>query len=298
VLDTPDDGGPGPLVSVVMPMLDGATTVAAQLEALAAQDFDEPWELVVADNGSNDTGPAIVEEWRIRLPSLTVVDASAHRGVSHARSSGVRAARADLIAICDCDDVVSTRWLRSMYDALQHFDLVGGRLDPDLLNDEWSLAGRPTPAQSELPVAGHFLPYAVGANVGIRREVFDALGGWSNAYLHGGDDVDFSWRAQLEGFALGYGADAVIHYRHRSDLAAVGRQYYRYAVMQAQLYRDFRAAGMQRPNTRTVVLGWLWLLHHLPVLWGSRDRTVIWVRKAAERFGHVAGSIRSRVLYL
>lgn len=281
-----------------MPMLDGAATVHVQLEALAAQGFDEPWELVVADNGSTDGSLTVVEEWRSRLPSLTVVDASAQRGVSHARNVGVSAAGAPLIAVCDCDDVVSTRWLRSMHGALQHFDVVGGRLDPDLLNDQWSLAGRPTPAQSELPVAGHFLPYAVGANVGVRREVFDALGGWSNAYLHGGDDVDFSWRAQLEGFALGYGADAVIHYRHRSDLAAVGRQYYRYAVMQAQLYRDFRVAGMQRPNTRTAVRGWLWLLRHLPDLWGSRDRTAIWVRKAAERLGHVAGSIRSRVLYL
>ena len=60
------------------------------------------------------------------------------------------------------------------------------------------------------------LPFAVGANVGVTRACFEALDGWSEEYICGGDDIDFSWRAQQAGFRLGMAPQAVIDYRYRT----------------------------------------------------------------------------------
>jgi glycosyltransferase involved in cell wall biosynthesis len=39
-------------LSVVVPCLNGAKHIGTQLMALAKQDWSEPWEVVVSDNGS------------------------------------------------------------------------------------------------------------------------------------------------------------------------------------------------------------------------------------------------------
>ena len=46
--------GEPPLISVVVPVRNGMPWVEHQLRALAAQQIDFDWEVVVADNGSDD----------------------------------------------------------------------------------------------------------------------------------------------------------------------------------------------------------------------------------------------------
>src|SRR5699024_707926 len=46
--------GVDPWASVVIPALNEAETIGTQLDALAGQDVDAPWEVIVVDNGSTD----------------------------------------------------------------------------------------------------------------------------------------------------------------------------------------------------------------------------------------------------
>ncbi|MBF2059991.1 glycosyltransferase family 2 protein, partial [Fischerella thermalis] len=41
-------------VSVIIPCLNAAETIGVQLEALANQQWSQPWEVIIADNGSTD----------------------------------------------------------------------------------------------------------------------------------------------------------------------------------------------------------------------------------------------------
>jgi len=106
-----------------------AATLDVQLAALAAQDFDGGWELVVVDNASTDTSRDIATRWVPRLPCLRVVT-EPRVGLNRARNRGVRAAVGNLIVVCDADDEVSPGWLRAMIDGMQRFDVVGGALEP------------------------------------------------------------------------------------------------------------------------------------------------------------------------
>src|SRR5204862_175427 len=82
------------LVSVLIPVRNAARLLPDQLNALAAQDYDGPWEVVVADNGSSDGSASVARRLAGRLPSLRVVDASGRRGAGPARNAGAAALQA------------------------------------------------------------------------------------------------------------------------------------------------------------------------------------------------------------
>ena len=100
-----------------MPVLNGEEHIGDQLAALAAQTYRGEWELVVVDNGCRDRSMEIVREWAPRLPSVTIVDATARRGLNRARNAGAAAARGDFLAFCDADDVATPGWLEAMAEA-------------------------------------------------------------------------------------------------------------------------------------------------------------------------------------
>src|SRR5690606_36832296 len=129
------------------------------------------------DNGSSDETPALLArfaEANRRLRSVTCTEI----GIAPARNHGVGASRGALVLVCDADDVVAPGWVEAMAAALAEDDVVGGRIDVEALNRPSVRAARGSPTANGLPAAFAFLPYAVGANLGFRREVFDALGGF------------------------------------------------------------------------------------------------------------------------
>ncbi len=285
------------MVTVVLPVLDAAETVGQQLAALASQDFTGPWELVVADNGSRDGTLDVVRAWSDRLPAVRIVRADGRPGVSHARNAGARAARAELLAICDGDDVVAPGWLSALVAASSHYDLLAGAIDEEALNRPVVRAWRPSRAQGGPPVIRGFLPYAVGANCAVWRRVVDDLGGWNEDYVAGGNDVEFSWRAQLHGHRLGYVPDAVVQYRYRDDLRSWARQAYLGGRAAAHHVADFGAAGLPPVPARRVLRNWLRLVIRSPRLLRPGPRGW-WVGEAAGALGRVRGSLEFRVVAL
>lgn len=285
-------------VSVVMPCLDAKGTIEAQLRALAGQRTSARWEVIVSDNGSTDGSQQIVKRWQARLPDLRLIDSSSRRGVSAARNAGARAARGELILICDADDIVSEHWIAAMVRAARQFDLVGGSVEESSLNPPGLRFWRGELPRDRLLISLRFLPFAMGCNVGMRRAVFEALGGWDERYVGGCDDVDFSWRAQLGGFTLGFAPDAVIAYRHRRGLTALCRQFYRYGLSHAVLYRQYRSHGATARPLWLVLRSWAWLLLHAADLVRSSKLRGRWLRAAALNCGQVRGSIKQRVCSL
>lgn len=282
---------------MITPVLNGEAHVGEQLAALASQSYDGAWELVVADNGCTDGTLDIVRSWRNRLPGVTIADATARRGLNHARNAGAAAARGDFLAFCDADDVVAPDWLEAMAMAAPHSHLVGGRNEWEMLNDPTVVAWRPSAPMTDLNRGHGFLPYASGGNLGVWTSVARGIG-WDGRFTFGSSDQDFAWRAQLAGYHLAFAPDALVRLRFRHTLVALARQYYRYGRSGAQLHRAFRDAGIPKPDNRDALGRWYRLAVQLPDLWASRERRGKWIREAAFRLGRLEGSCRDRALVL
>src|SRR3954468_730183 len=88
--------GEPPRISVIVPCHgDAAVVLHEQLRALAAQDVDHPWELLLADNGASPATLAVADGFRSAIPGLRVVDARARRGQAYAVNTAVRAAHGE-----------------------------------------------------------------------------------------------------------------------------------------------------------------------------------------------------------
>ncbi|HKF13863.1 MAG TPA: glycosyltransferase [Gaiellaceae bacterium] len=286
-----------PMLSVVVPVLDAEDAVAGQLEALAAQEWSLPWEVVVVDNGSTDGTVEVVERFRERLPSLRVVDASERRGQAHALNVGVREARAEAVAFCDADDEVALGWVAGMGEALARSSLVACRSEPAKLNDPWVAATReaqPPGALSTVPFPP-FAPYAGSGGLGVRRSVHERLGGFDEE-MPVLFDVDYCLRARAQGLELELVPDALLHYRYRTGWLATFKQARVYAEQMALVQKRHEEADQRPPRQRPWLLrGWKPILSSLASLHRREARAKLaWL--LGWQLGRCVGSVRYRVL--
>ncbi len=284
---------PTPVVSVILPVRNAASTVRVQLEALASQECDIAWELLVADNGSTDDTISIVEEMLPRIANSQIVDASEKRGVSYARNVASHVAKGDLLLFCDGDDEVDPGWIAAMARAASQADILTGPHKRERVNPP----GYRSIHRKSLQLSHGFLPNAGAANCGIRTSVFRALGGFDETYFLR-QDIDLSWRAQLAGYEIGFVPDAVVHYRERTTLRGVFRQSYRYGVHDPHLFRDYRDHGMPAPKLKDGFRRWARLIIATPRFIVDPSIRRWWMRRAGRGLGRIIGSMRWKTLYL
>ena len=286
------------LVSVVLAVRNGMPEITEQLEALAAQELDVPWELVVADNGSSDATVAEVARFEGRVPRLVVVDASARPGQQFARRCGVTVAAGELVACCDHDDVVAPGWLQALVDASSDFDAVGGALELTTLNDAQLINARQDLREWEvrLPKFSTAVPYPGGANWAIWRRIYVEIDEPDRDLPPsvGGEDVETGCRLRRAGRSLGFAPRARVAYRLRASTRETFQQlraYGRGASVIAARYPDL--VGVEPSLVRT---SWLCLalaaraakarLEGDDLHWSRRD--------VAYELGRLEGSLRIR----
>ena len=277
------------MISVILPVLDARPWLEEQLSALAAQKCEEPWEVVVADNGSTDGSLEFARTWCEEHEGFRIVDASESPGAPATRNMGVRESTGDLLAFCDADDVVHPGWLQGMVDALQDADVVAG------VFDFWSLNGiLPKPA---IPAANRqlgFLPAGLGANLAIRRLAFEEVGGFNDGMLVG-EDIDLCWQVQLGGHRFAYAWDAIVSKRERWGSRDVFRQALAYGRCGPMLFRTYRKHGARR-DLLGAAKSWLWILLSCWMVF-SHSRRYELARTLGIRLGRILGSVEQRVFF-
>jgi glycosyltransferase involved in cell wall biosynthesis len=292
------------MVSVVVPAKDAAATVVDQLEALAAQTYPDPWEIVVVDNGSQDGTAEVVRAWSSRcadrLP-CRLVEAPDGVGAGFARNRGVRLAAGDLVAFCDADDRVTPTWLDGLVAAALDADAVVGVSSFAALNPPWLAAGRVSPARRGQPDQAALRPlFGVvtdGNNLAVWRDALEAVGGFDESYRGGSEDKDLGYRLHGAGWRVVSTPDAVVEIRLRRRWPDRVRQAFARGREDVRLFVRFEPAGYPRRGPRAALRNLAGLAADLR---GCRDRAqrVWWWNRAGRTFGRVWGSIRQRRLYL
>lgn len=99
-----------PPVSVVIPVYNRETLIAASIQSVLAQTFSD-FELLVVDDASTDATVEVI--CAIQDPRLRVILQKTRGGAAGARNTGLREARGEWVAFHDSDD----RWLPRKLEA-------------------------------------------------------------------------------------------------------------------------------------------------------------------------------------
>ena len=207
-------------VSVIIPCYNGRETIRQQLNALAAQQCSEAWEVVFANNRSTDNSVDIAKQFMDHIPDLRIIEALDKQGQPYALNVGINAARGDKILLCDADDMVGEGWLQAMVTALENYDIVAARFDIHKFNAPEVIKIRGSHPQETGIMSYDYPPYyphVGGGSLGFKRYVYDATNGFDDNFpaLH---DTDFCWKVQRMGKKIYFVKDAVVHIRYRETL--------------------------------------------------------------------------------
>jgi glycosyltransferase involved in cell wall biosynthesis len=197
---------PAVRISVVVPTCNRAARMERLLGALAAQDLDEPFEVVVVDDASTDDTVARLESFLTTLDlPVTLLTSAANTGPAGARNRGWLAAGGDLIAFTDDDCVPDPGWLRTLAATLDEADIVIGRTRPP--DDQLERIG---PFSNYLDLE-HNQSFST-CNVAYRREVLEKLDGFDEIAFRwpNGEDTDLGLRALTAGFRDQYTEGALV----------------------------------------------------------------------------------------
>lgn len=207
-----------PRITAVIAVKGGAPMLRDCLDALAAQDLDEPYEVIVVDGWWDDAVAAVVESY----PFTCLVRSDENLLQGRARNIGAQHARSAYLAITDADCRPEPGWLRAAVRALDEgVRLAGGPvLDalPDNLvaiSDNFSQFAEMSPGRPEGP-QDHF----PGCNMAMRTaDLFDA-GGFPHTGMPGGEDtfLCFAIARRHGAAALRFRPDMRVRHRGREDL--------------------------------------------------------------------------------
>ena len=211
--------GHGPLLSVIVPARNAASTIEACLRALQDEATRTPFELVVIDNGSRDD--TILKARGLGVPVLQLPPGGF---VSASRNVGAREAKAAVLAFVDSDCVVRPGWAAAILDVLADSSIggTGGKYDirdaPSWVERGWDRAHHVP------PTALRDVTYIPAGNLAMRRSLFLELGGFDET-LETGEDPDLCKRIAGAGFRV-VEAPAIrtVHLGEPRTLAAVFRR--------------------------------------------------------------------------
>lgn len=235
-----DNGhGARPQVSVVVPCYNGGRFLDAFMAGMAEQTFRD-YEIIIVDDGSTEAASLAKFAELERAGSARIIHQE-NRGMSGARNTGIRAARADLIMVLDCDDMVAPPFLAEAVEIL--------RSAPPTVGAVFS--------HKQLVGAGHgdlerhfnrfdlLFTNTMPSCLVLRKSCIDAIGLYDESLRDGYEDWEFNLRLAH----CGFDAIEIPKPYHVYRVSEHGMLFSRSSGAHARLWRAIRKkhAALYRP---------------------------------------------------
>ncbi len=186
-------GARNPIVSVVIPIFNGAPFVAKAVESILAQGITGV-EIIVVDDGSTDGTQAVLAE--LATTAGIVWFQQDHGGPARSRNRGISEASGEFIALLDCDDVWLPGKLEAQLAIMRARPEVGVvHTDYEVVDEEGRVEERARARHSQEPLVRAFAGghTALPSTLLMRRSVLDQVGAL-DPDLYGSEDSDLTIR--------------------------------------------------------------------------------------------------------
>lgn len=222
-----------PLISIIVPVRNGAATLPACLDALAAQTLPrDRYEVIVVDDGSTDDTAALARRDGVNCVSIP------NAGPAAARNHGARHARGEFLLFTDADCVPAPHWAEALLAAFADLAVVGAKgayrtrergLAPRFVQLEYLSKYE---RMARLPSIDFIDTYSAA----YRRDVFLANGGFDVSFpTPSVEDQEFSFRLAGKGYRMVFAPQAVVYHRHDLTLAEYVKRKFRIGYWKAFL---------------------------------------------------------------
>ena len=238
-----------PSIAVVVTVKNDPQGCADTLRSLLAQTLP-PDEILLVDGGSSDETITVARRFAEVCAGLRIIEAPG-ANIARGRNIGTQAASATLIATTDCGCHAEPDWLRQLVQPLvDDFDVHVSRPPAPA-------SGDPAPACRPLSMVAGFYEIASqtlfervvgmctmrgqlepvdparfnasGRSMAYTKEMWRRVGGWPE-WIGYSEDTLFSQHLRDRGIRCIFAGNAVVHWRPRSSIAALARQFYNYGT--------------------------------------------------------------------
>jgi len=201
-------------VTAIVPVYNGAATIAEAIDSALAQSYRD-LEVIVVNDGSTDATAEVLRRYEGRI---RVIDRQ-NGGIAAARNTGVAATQSEYLAFLDCDDIWAPAMVERTVAALDdNRDCVLAYtncavIDSDGHDLRSALVGAGVDHAPTLDEMLSRLWPIMPSAVIMRRSIFDACGGFSEEFRsYGFEDVIFWLRVREEG-AFHYLPECLVKWR-------------------------------------------------------------------------------------
>ena len=240
--------------SIIVPVFNRPDEVDELLESLCHQDVKD-FEVIIVEDGSEKPCKDVCDKYANILDLHYYFKENSGPGQS--RNYGAERANGEWLIVLDSDVVLPKDYLRNVESGMRNEDAFGG---PDASHPSF------TPIQKAISYAmtsffttggirggkgkklDKFFPRSY--NMGIRREVYQELGGFTK--MRFGEDIDFSYRIIEAGYKTALIPEAWVWHKRRTDFRKFFRQVYN--------------SGIARINLEKRHPGTMKLVHLLPMV--------------------------------
>ena len=228
--------------SFIIPVYNRPDEVDELLDSLTRQTFRE-FEVVVVEDGSVVPCKDIVDKYADRL-SIHYYN-KANSGPGQTRNYGVDRANGEYMLILDSDCILPDRYLEAVESELdkQKADAFGG---PDRAHESFTDVQKAINyAMTSFFTTGGIRGgkkkldkfYPRSFNMGVRKDVYQALGGFSK--MRFGEDIDFSIRIFKGGYQCRLFPEAWVWHKRRTDLKKFFKQVHNSGIARINLYKKY-----------------------------------------------------------
>lgn len=228
-------------VSVIIPVFNSQNTIGKCLDTILNPKTSFSYEVIVVDDGSYDSTPVILEQYREKI----IIIKQTNAGPAAARNNGAKVANGKILVFTDSDCYFEENFLQEITDPIRN----------DMRNEIVGVQGRYKTHQKSITARFcqqeieeryriyrkvHYISMIGTYAAAYKKDVFFKMGGFDTRFpIASGEDAALSLKMVNHGYKLVFQDSAICYHHHPDTIKKYFRQKYGRAYWRNLLYRMY-----------------------------------------------------------